>query len=96
MRRVLFCDVFYTALPNGWHHCALLLSAINYKTVIRCVGHYVNRGVLHDSSVFSMRNLRNVVDRVASGVFFAPPHSPRCTWEVSPVNGIINYYVITS
>lgn len=36
------------------------------------------RQKLQDPSVFSMSNLRDVVDRLVSGFFYTAPHSPAC------------------
>lgn len=37
--------------------------------------------ILQDPTVFSMTNLRGVVDRLVSGFFYTKPHSPRCARE---------------
>eukprot|EP00903_Cladosiphon_okamuranus_P018398 g16922.t1 len=49
-----------------------------------CAGH--NMGlkaldILEDPAVFSMTNLRGVVDRLVSGFFYTKPHSPKCARE---------------
>ena len=36
------------------------------------------RAALQDPSVFSMSNVRDVVDRLVSGFFYTAPHSPEC------------------
>lgn len=46
-----------------------------------CTGHFMPGGAkdkLKDPSVFSMSNLRDVVDRLVSGFFYTDPHSPPC------------------
>lgn len=37
--------------------------------------------MLKDPGVFSMTNLRGVVDRLVSGFFYSKPHSPLCARE---------------
>lgn len=52
-----------------------------FEKVAGCTSHFVGgkkRRLLRDPSVFSMSNLRDVVDRLVSGFFYAAPHSPAC------------------
>lgn len=41
---------------------------------------------LKDPAVFSMSNLRHVVDRMVSGFFYTNPHSPHCAQEDTVVS----------
>eukprot|EP00903_Cladosiphon_okamuranus_P008206 g7901.t1 len=46
-----------------------------------CTSHYMGLkalDTLKDPAVFSMTNLRGVVDRLVSGFFYTKPHSPSC------------------
>ncbi|CAN0481507.1 unnamed protein product, partial [Laminaria digitata] len=54
--------------------------------VTGCTGHSMPGGArqkLQDPSVFSMSNLRDVVDRLVSGFFYTAPHSPACAQSES-------------
>ena len=44
---------------------------------------------LGDPTVFSMANLRHVVDRMISGFFYAKPHSPNCAHEDTVVRKVL-------
>lgn len=60
--------------------CLLVLLA----KVVGCVGHRVDlprKNMLRNPSIFSMSNLRDVVDRMVSGFFYEAPHSPTCARE---------------
>ena len=49
--------------------------------VVGCAGHGMGheaKASLREPSVFSMSNLRDVVDRLVSGFFYTAPHSPEC------------------
>lgn len=46
-----------------------------------------SRAMLKDSSVFSMANVRGVVDRMVSGFFYTAPHSPDCAQKDVVVSG---------
>eukprot|EP00752_Nemacystus_decipiens_P005402 g4898.t1 len=50
-------------------------------TVHGCTNHKMDPealAILKDPAVFSMTNVRGVVDRLVSGFFYAQPHSPSC------------------
>ena len=46
---------------------------------------------LMDPAVFSMSNLRHVVDRMVSGFFYTKPHSPHCAQGDTVVSCRVSY-----
>lgn len=59
--------------------------------VTGCVGHHIGKKeiiALQDPLVFSMSNIRDVVDRLVSGFLFGSIHSPECAKREKVVCGV--------
>ncbi|CBJ33650.1 hypothetical protein Esi_0537_0001 [Ectocarpus siliculosus] len=57
------------------------LEGLMCPMVTGCVGHNMNQRrtmMLEDPSVFSMTNIRGVVNRMVSGFLYTKSHSPPC------------------
>ncbi|CAM9359759.1 unnamed protein product [Ectocarpus fasciculatus] len=60
------------------------LEGLMCPMVTGCTSHRMDpttTTMLEDPSVFSMTNIRGVVDRMVSGFFYTDPHSPPCAWK---------------